>query len=156
MKTTEGHVWGWRGRDAVDLRLHRDSAGTWTLNDELCAEVQGCMDLDLSFTPATNLVPLRRLSLRSGSRPRYARPGSSGPRFGLRHWCSGTPAGVILSTTTSRTCRVASSFAARSGYGPKDGCWIMVGCGGSRSKKERTRYAGPLSLRSRLAITVPL
>jgi hypothetical protein len=65
-KTTEGHVWGWRGRDAIDVRLHRDSAGTWTLNDELCAEVQGCMDLDLGFTPATNLLPLRRLSLSIG------------------------------------------------------------------------------------------
>jgi hypothetical protein len=65
-KTTESHVWGWRGRDAIDVRLHRDSAGTWTLNDELCAEVQGCMDLDLGFTPATNLLPLRRLSLSIG------------------------------------------------------------------------------------------
>ncbi len=65
-KTTEGHVWGWRGHDAIDLRFHRDSAGTWTLNDELSPEVQGCMDLDLSFTPATNLLPLRRLSLRIG------------------------------------------------------------------------------------------
>lgn len=65
-KTTEGHVWGWRGREAIDLRLHCDSAGTWTLNDELCAEVQGCMDLDLSFTPATNLLPLRRLALHVG------------------------------------------------------------------------------------------
>jgi uncharacterized protein len=65
-KTTEGHVWGWRGLDPIDLRLHRDSAGTWTLNDELSPEVQGCMDLDLSFTPATNLLPLRRLSLSIG------------------------------------------------------------------------------------------
>jgi uncharacterized protein len=65
-KTTEGHVWGWRGLDAIDLRLHRDNDGTWTLNDELSPEVQGCMDLDLSFTPATNLLPLRRLALRIG------------------------------------------------------------------------------------------
>jgi hypothetical protein len=65
-KTTEGHVWGWRGREPVDLRLCRDRAGAWTLNDELCPEVQGCIDLDLSFTPATNLLPLRRLQLRVG------------------------------------------------------------------------------------------
>jgi uncharacterized protein len=65
-ETTEGHVWGWRGREAIDLRLGRDSAGTWTLNDELCAEVQGCLDLDLSFTPATNLLLIRRLSLGIG------------------------------------------------------------------------------------------
>jgi hypothetical protein len=65
-KTTEGHVWGWRGREAIDLRIHRDSSGTWTLNDELCPGVQGCMDLDLSFTPATNLLPLRRIALGVG------------------------------------------------------------------------------------------
>ena len=65
-KTTEGHVWGWRGREPIDLRLARDRAGTWTLNDEPCAEVEGCIDLDLSFTPATNLLPLRRLSLGVG------------------------------------------------------------------------------------------
>ena len=65
-KTTEAHVWGWRGREAIDLRVGRDSAGTWTLNDEPCLGVQGCMDLDLSFTPATNLLPLRRLALPVG------------------------------------------------------------------------------------------
>ena len=64
--TTEGHVWGWRGHEAIDLRLHRDGAGIWTLNDVLCPAVRGCIDLDLSFTPATNLLPLRRLSLGVG------------------------------------------------------------------------------------------
>jgi hypothetical protein len=31
-----------------------------------CAAVAGCVDLDLSFTPATNLLPLRRLDLLVG------------------------------------------------------------------------------------------
>jgi hypothetical protein len=65
-QTTEAHVWGWRGREAKDLRLRRDRAGTWTLNDVPCPAVQGCLDLDLSFTPATNLLPLRRLALALG------------------------------------------------------------------------------------------
>lgn len=65
-QTTEGRVWGWRGREAIDLRLRRDGAGSWTLNDLPCPAVQGCIDLDLSFTPATNLLPLRRLSLGVG------------------------------------------------------------------------------------------
>jgi hypothetical protein len=65
-QTSEGHVRGWRGREPIDLRLRRDSAGTWTLNDVPCPAVQGCVDLDLSFTPATNLLPLRRLALSSG------------------------------------------------------------------------------------------
>ena len=61
--TTEGHVWGWRRRELIDIRLQRDGDGSWTLNDEPCPKVQGCIDLDLSFTPATNLLPLRRLAL---------------------------------------------------------------------------------------------
>jgi hypothetical protein len=65
-RTTEAHVWGWRGGDAIDLRLERDHAGTWTLNEESCPAVHSCVDLDLSFTPATNLLPLRRLSLGVG------------------------------------------------------------------------------------------
>ena len=65
-KTTEGRVWGWHGPKAIELRLHRDDAGTWTMNGAACPGVEGCMDLDLSFTPATNLLPLRRLSLGVG------------------------------------------------------------------------------------------
>jgi hypothetical protein len=65
-QTSEAHVWGWRGREAIDLRLRRDDVGTWTLNDAPCPSVQGCVDLDLSFTPATNLLPLRRLALGAG------------------------------------------------------------------------------------------
>lgn len=61
--TTEAHVYGWCGRESVELRLRRDGAGTWTLNDAACPAVRGCIDLDLSFTPATNLLPLRRLAL---------------------------------------------------------------------------------------------
>jgi len=65
-QTTEAHIRGFRDREAIDLRLHRDGAGTWTLNDLPCPAVQGCIDLDLSFTPATNLLPLRRLALGPG------------------------------------------------------------------------------------------
>ena len=65
-KTTEGRVWGWHGRRAIELRLHRDAAGIWTMNGASCPGVEGCVDLDLSFTPATNLLPLRRLSLGVG------------------------------------------------------------------------------------------
>ncbi|MBA2457473.1 MAG: putative glycolipid-binding domain-containing protein [Gemmatimonadales bacterium] len=67
-RTTEGTVDGWQGTRSVELRLRRDSSGGWTLNGVRCPEVQGCVDLDLSFTPATNLLPLRRLDLSVGQR----------------------------------------------------------------------------------------
>jgi uncharacterized protein len=65
-QTSEAHVWGRRGPEAVDLRLRRDGEGSWTLNHAPCPAVQGCIDLDLSFTPATNFLPLRRLALAIG------------------------------------------------------------------------------------------
>ena len=65
-QTSDAHVWGWHGSEAIDLRFSRDGAGIWTVNDRQCRDVQGCMDLDMSFTPATNLLPLRRLSLGVG------------------------------------------------------------------------------------------
>jgi uncharacterized protein len=65
-KTTDARVWGWHRRHAIELRVHRDDAGTWTMNGAAYPAVEGCMDLDLSFTPATNLLTLRRLSLAVG------------------------------------------------------------------------------------------
>lgn len=43
-QTSEGSVRGWRGREAIDLRLRRDRAGSWTLDDAPCPAVQGCID----------------------------------------------------------------------------------------------------------------
>jgi uncharacterized protein len=62
-RSTEATVEGWCGVRAVAVRIRRSSDGTWTLNGAPCASVTGCIDLDLSFTPATNLLPLRRLNL---------------------------------------------------------------------------------------------
>jgi hypothetical protein len=65
-RTTEGTIHGWSGARPVDLRLVRSPSGAWTLNGVPCPAVAGCADLDLNFTPATNLLPLRRLDLAVG------------------------------------------------------------------------------------------
>ena len=65
-RTLSGRVRGRRGGEPVDLRFERDAEGEWTLDGVRCAEVAGCEDLDLSFTPATNILPLRRLALEVG------------------------------------------------------------------------------------------
>jgi hypothetical protein len=62
----EAQVQGWRGGEIIDLHLRRRPGNTWTLNDMPCPAVAGCVDLDLSFTPATNLLALRRLALAPG------------------------------------------------------------------------------------------
>jgi hypothetical protein len=66
-RTTDAVVRGWRGAEPVELRLRRDPSGDWSLNGHPCPGVAGCLDLDLSFTPATNLLPLRRLDLTPGA-----------------------------------------------------------------------------------------
>lgn len=43
-----------------------DGAGHWTLNGAPLPLVQGALDIDLGFTPATNLLPIRRLDLAVG------------------------------------------------------------------------------------------
>lgn len=65
-QTREGQVRGWLGARPIELSIGRDGSGGWTLNGGACPAVAGCMDLDLSFTPATNLLPLRRLDLPVG------------------------------------------------------------------------------------------
>jgi hypothetical protein len=65
-QTTEAHVHGWRGAEPVELRIVRDEQGRWSLNGTSCAAVAGCLEIDLNFTPATNLLPLRRLNLEVG------------------------------------------------------------------------------------------
>lgn len=53
------------GGQKLSLRLNRSDEG-WHLNGKLQNDTANCEDLDLSFTPATNLLPLRRLALDRG------------------------------------------------------------------------------------------
>ena len=67
-RTLHGRVSGWYGAEPVRAELYTDTARRWTLNGQPAPAVAGCVDLDLSFTPATNLIPIRRLSLNPGER----------------------------------------------------------------------------------------
>ena len=61
-----GSVAGWLGTRAIGVEIRTDGDGHWRLNDADCPAVTGCLDLDLAFTPATNLLPIRRLALSIG------------------------------------------------------------------------------------------
>jgi hypothetical protein len=67
-RTLSAHVTGWLEATAIDLVIAADAARAWTVNGQPCPEVQGCEDVDLSFTPATNLLPIRRMRLGVGAR----------------------------------------------------------------------------------------
>jgi hypothetical protein len=64
--TLSGRVTGWLGTDLVEVEVTAD-AGRWRLNWVDCPAVAGCLDLDLNFSPSTNLLPIRRLGLAVGA-----------------------------------------------------------------------------------------
>ena len=49
-----------------DLLLERDEGGRWTLDGRPEHRLEGCIDVDLRITPATNTLPIRRLRLGVG------------------------------------------------------------------------------------------
>jgi hypothetical protein len=65
-RTREGAVHGWVGARSVDFRVTRAPDGVWTLNGQVMPNLAECVDLDLGFTPATNLFQLRRVALQVG------------------------------------------------------------------------------------------
>lgn len=64
--TQFGKVAGWVGNQLIDIELAVSSDQRWTLNGKECTEAAGCVDLDLNFSPSTNLLPIRRLNLAVG------------------------------------------------------------------------------------------
>ncbi|MEW6732734.1 MAG: putative glycolipid-binding domain-containing protein [Acidobacteriota bacterium] len=62
-QTISGKVNGWVANRRIEIELYVDSSHHWQLNGRECREVAGCIDLDLNFSPSTNLLPIRRLSL---------------------------------------------------------------------------------------------
>lgn len=65
-RTRQGRVRGWLGEQSVEFDIARTTKGTWTLDGTTVPGLETCVDLDLGFTPATNVLPLRRLDLGEG------------------------------------------------------------------------------------------
>ena len=65
-RTKSAAVVGYLGRKAIAIRIRSAGRERWRLNGTLNADVAGCVDVDLGFTPATNLFALRRLALKVG------------------------------------------------------------------------------------------
>jgi uncharacterized protein len=64
-RTVSGKVSGWIGERTIEVECSAE-AGRWRLNGAECPQVEGCIDLDLNFSPSTNLLPIRRLGLAVG------------------------------------------------------------------------------------------
>lgn len=57
---------GFLGTQDLHYAIERLADGGWTLNGERQEEVGGLIDVDLGFTPATNLLAIRRFDLEIG------------------------------------------------------------------------------------------
>jgi len=66
--TRSGTITGWVGNQPIAIELSADSAQRWWLNGVECPGVAGSLDLDLNFSPSTNLLPIRRLQLAIGTK----------------------------------------------------------------------------------------
>jgi hypothetical protein len=65
-QTVSATINGWVGNNAIALDIVTDAAHRWWLNGTECPVVAGGIDLDLGFSPATNVLPIRRLDLAVG------------------------------------------------------------------------------------------
>jgi len=65
-RTVAARVTGWIGDDGVELAITVGPEGRWWLDERECRAVAGCIDVDLNFSPSTNLLPIRRLRLAVG------------------------------------------------------------------------------------------
>jgi hypothetical protein len=65
-QTTHATITGWLGVEAVSVEITVDPMHQWWINGVAVPAVAGCIDLDLSFSPSTNLLPIRRLHLAVG------------------------------------------------------------------------------------------
>lgn len=82
-RTLHARVTGWYGAEPVKLELYTDNARRWTINGQPAPLVAGCVDLDLSFSPATNAIPIRRLALNPGERAEVRSAWLKFPGLGL-------------------------------------------------------------------------
>jgi len=66
-QTRTASVRGFLGLDALSYDIERLADGTWTLNGVRQPQVDGLVDVDLGFTPASNLLAIRRFGLAVGN-----------------------------------------------------------------------------------------
>ena len=66
-RTRSALIEGDANGESVRFELLTDGAGNWTNNGVSVPQFAGALDVDLGFTPATNTLPIRRLTLDVGA-----------------------------------------------------------------------------------------
>ncbi|HEY6895432.1 MAG TPA: putative glycolipid-binding domain-containing protein [Rhodanobacteraceae bacterium] len=81
-RTVSADVVGCVGSRDVEVTIRVDER-TWKMNGETQRGVAGCIDVDLNFSPSTNLLPIRRLNLPVGEQARVRAAWLRFPTFHL-------------------------------------------------------------------------
>jgi len=82
-RACEASVAGSIGTQAVKLDIVAMLGARWALNGTEQPQVAGCLDVDLNFTPATNLIAIRRLALQIDDRAEAPAAWLRFPEFAL-------------------------------------------------------------------------
>lgn len=101
-RTLSATILGWVGALGVDVQVTASQDGRWTLNGAARPEVDGCLDIDLNFSPSTNLLPIRRLDLAVGAEAEVKAAWLRFPSFALE------PLGQLYRRTSVSTYRYES------------------------------------------------
>ena len=65
-RTTTATIDGWVGDEVIAHEIVVSEDGIWYVDEIEIKAVEGCVDIDLNFSPITNLLPMRRLALAGG------------------------------------------------------------------------------------------
>ncbi len=65
--TQSARVSGWVGEKSIEIEIKADRDRNWFFNESEQPALKGCTDVDLNFSPSTNLLPIRRLNLSIGN-----------------------------------------------------------------------------------------
>lgn len=67
-ETLSGRISGWIGEKKIKTEISVEQNRRWHLNGQEPARTDGCIDLDLNFSPLTNTIPVRRLNFNVGEK----------------------------------------------------------------------------------------
>ncbi len=83
-KTCTADISGYAGKSVVTLAIAHTLNNYWSINSIELQTAAGCIDLDLGFTPATNLIAIRRFALAVGARSQASAAWLDFPDFTLK------------------------------------------------------------------------
>lgn len=82
-ETLSAKVSGFVGDENIEVKVSVGSNGIWTMNGEEISAVENCTDIDLNFSPVTNTLPIKRLSLEIGAKEKVRAAWLRFPSFTL-------------------------------------------------------------------------